>query len=380
MYMATRSARPPGLNPVHGERGRLRPPGGVDDHVGAVAARHLQQAVVGIGGVRVDRLARAELFREIEAHPPPVEGDGLGAHGPRGLDCQQPDRPAPQHRHPLARLHPGAAHGVEGDGRGLDEGGLLAGHGLRQRDGFVGAPEHVLRQPAVESESRDGHVRAHRLLAGGAASARAAGEHRVQGHAVAGADVRDALARIDDRPSDLVAGDEGQGAPGDRVGRAVGDEVGAVQVLLDVGGAYAAVVDAQLHLAGPGLGLGDVFEPEGPCCRGIRAPSCHPHLMSIRLTTPIQIVGVGCCIHTVVGRAGFTTMHVCPCGRTRGSAPTTMHVCSSAGGHVGPPLRQCTSVPLRADTWVRPYDNACLFLCGRTHGSAPTAAIRSPVD
>ena len=82
-------------------------------------------------------------------------------HGLRGLHRQQPDRAAAQHRHALARLHPRAAHGVEGDGRGLDEGGLLAGDGLRQADGLVGAPQHVLGQPpssANPATAMFGHI------------------------------------------------------------------------------------------------------------------------------------------------------------------------------------------------------------------------------
>ena len=151
---------------------------------------------------------------------------------------------------------------MEGDGRGLDQGGLLAGDGLWQADGLVGAPQHVLGQPTIEREPGDGHVRTHRLLTGGAAAAVPAGEHGVEGDTVAGADVRDAVPRLDDCARDLMSGDEGQRPPGDRVGRAVGDEVGAVQVLLDVRGTDAAVVDAKLHLARPRLGFGDVLEPE----------------------------------------------------------------------------------------------------------------------
>jgi hypothetical protein len=192
----------------------LRHADSLDRHVGAEAIRqvhHLRHRVV---AAVVDRHVGAELQRLLESRRVEVDGDDpsgrveLGGH-----DRREPDGAGADHGDRVTGLDPAGEH-ADLVGRGEDVGEeehLLVREPVRHLvDGCVGERDAgVLRLQAVDQVAEDpapaaGAEAVPALLAEAAATARRDARDE---DPVAGLDVRDGRADLDDRPDRLVAED-----------------------------------------------------------------------------------------------------------------------------------------------------------------------------
>ena len=236
---------------VDGQLGAARQPAEEDD--GAAGADELERVAPRLlGAGRLDHdvgllggRAGAELARELAAllaaaddeRPPAGVGDAGAEH--------QPDRPGAEDRDRVALLDPGAVDAVQAQASGSIERGDLGRE--PRRDGqevAAGDPLGDEDQLGVGAVQEREQVLAERLVAAGARGADAAGRRVRRDHPPAERDVD---------PAELV--------PERARRRAEQQRVAAVE-RLGVGAVGERDLDLDEHVAGAGLRIGNVLEPE----------------------------------------------------------------------------------------------------------------------
>ncbi len=153
----------------------------------------------------------------------------------------RPMGPAPMIERRFVRLRGGAVRGVTADRQRLDEGELVEGE-FRRNVQLPGRHDELRPQTAVAVDAEDFELLAAVRLAAAAGVTVRVVDVRLDGAAVAGLDVRHALADRHDLDAQLVAGDA-----------RIAEERHLAEIAADVGAADADTVDAHQRLAGTGF-------------------------------------------------------------------------------------------------------------------------------
>lgn len=120
-------------------------------------------------------------------------------------------QPAPHYHRGLPRPGPALVGRVEPHRQRLDERPLQGAHVLGQLEAQVRLVGHILlKHPVHRGSGEEHHVRAKVVPAGAAELAVPAGSAGLQGHPVAGLQMRDALARLHHHAAGLVAQHKGR--------------------------------------------------------------------------------------------------------------------------------------------------------------------------
>ena len=163
------------------------------------------------------------------------------------------DRACSHDGHSLARLNISTPHAVVRHTRRLDQRRCLARDAVGQGDEFLGGPGQVLSQSPVPVEPHDRELLALRRVALLAPEARTAGQYGVQRHASSRTQPVAPGGRLHHRRCYFVTRNDGH--------LALGDEIRAVHVFLDVGRTDPAVIDLQQRLALGRTGIGNALQP-----------------------------------------------------------------------------------------------------------------------
>ncbi|KAH8720262.1 hypothetical protein HC256_000663 [Beauveria bassiana] len=232
---------------------------GVNDHVGAVAQAgcllERRGIVLGRDLLRRVRVRRAKRLGKVELGLDNVDADHLGrAVRPGDGGAEEADGASAHDDDGAARPHVALPDNVHGDGERLNQRALLQRDLVGQLVAKVGRRRPQTRQRAVVRRRRgENHLGAQIVLARAAVLAASAAVAGLEGDAVAGLEIRDGGAYLDDGAGGLVA--EDHGLPDDKVAD------GAVHVVVHVAPADASVVDGYQHIVrvlNGGLGLLDV--------------------------------------------------------------------------------------------------------------------------
>ena len=173
----------------------------------------------------------------------------------RDLRGELADRPRAGDQHAVARAHAALAARPDADRQGLHQRAHVVRQRVGQREGEVLVDGHEVRERAVDRRrGEEHHVGAEVVAAGAALGAAAAGDARLERHAVARAMAGHLRADLDDAPGGLVPEHH----------RRAHDEVAdaAVLVVVDVRAAHADGGDLDEHLARPRLGHGPLLDPD----------------------------------------------------------------------------------------------------------------------
>lgn len=221
---------------------------GVDNHARERAARQLPEflefraVAFAQNGVVNSHLA----FAEVQPLRVQIEHDAFGAGQFHEFDHRQANRSRSDYQHVFARLWIAAIHRVTTDSEGFDERELLQAEfagGMQ----FARGHDDLLAHPAVHHHAQHFQRLATIATAAPAGEARLAIHVRLNGTAVAGLDVGDAIADGKDFDAEFVTGNA-----------RVAEERHLAEVAAVVGAANAHAMHGDERFAGGGLrGRGD---------------------------------------------------------------------------------------------------------------------------